>query len=260
MIALLLALSSFAIEPTETDPSAIMAAVEDRDTGDKMSNRMSITIIDKAGRQRQRTVASQSMDFEGGRKQLMLFESPADVRNAGLLSVDYDDGDKADDQWLYLPSLGKSTRISSSDKSGSFMGTDLTYSDMTSKDPSEYDYTLIEASVKVGDDDCWLIEAKPKTDDEARETGYLKTQVWVSKDKLLAVQIKAWVTAGKKLKYTKFEDIRQVDGFWVPHKILVRTVQSGDVVSQSIVQMSDVRFGADMTDDDFTQRRLEQGL
>ena len=60
----------------------------------------------------------------------MIFESPSDVQNTGLLSVDYD-GAKDDDQWLYLPSLHKATRISSGDKSGSFMGTDFTYSDMT---------------------------------------------------------------------------------------------------------------------------------
>ena len=32
----------------------------------------------------------------------MRFSAPADVKNTGLLSVDYDDGAKDDDQWLYL--------------------------------------------------------------------------------------------------------------------------------------------------------------
>ena len=74
------------------------------------------------------------MEFDKGTRQLMMFESPADVRNTGMLSIDYKDGNKDDDQWLYLPSLNKSTRISSGDKSGSFMGTDLSYADMTRAD------------------------------------------------------------------------------------------------------------------------------
>ena len=45
----------------------------------------------------------------------LLTVGPGDVANTGLLSIDYDDGAKDDDQWLYLPSLKKTTRISSGD-------------------------------------------------------------------------------------------------------------------------------------------------
>ena len=49
-----------------------------------------------------------------------------------------DDPDRDDDQWLYLPALRKTKRIASSDKSGSFMGSDFNYSDMTSRNLGEY--------------------------------------------------------------------------------------------------------------------------
>ena len=58
------------------------------------------------------------MESGKARRQLMIFQAPADVRNMGMLSVDYDDAKKDDDQYLYLPSLKKTTRISSGDKSG----------------------------------------------------------------------------------------------------------------------------------------------
>jgi len=252
---------ALAISPGSTDPREIMDAVENRDLGDQATNRLQITITDKAGRKRTRGVQSRSLEFDGGRKQLMLFESPADVRNAGLLSVDYDDGAKSDDQWLYLPSLGKTTRISSADKSGSFMGTDLTYSDMTKRDPDAYDYTMVEASVEAGGETCWLIESRPKTDKEKNETGYLKTQVWIAKDKLVPVQIKAWVAEGKKLKYTQFKDIRNVDGIWIAHQILVRTVRNGATESSSTLVFNELKFNEEsVVPDDFTERRLEKGL
>lgn len=257
---LLYALPALAVSPDSTDPREIMGAVEDRELGDKGMSRLEITITDKAGRQRSRVVQSWSMDFDAGRKQLMLFESPADVHNAGLLSVDYDDGDKADDQWLYLPSLGKSTRISSADKSGSFMGTDLTYADMTSRDIDDYDYTLV-GDAKVGDEDCWQIESRPKTDEESKETGYVKSQLWISKSKLIPVQVKAWVAEGKRLKYSQFKDVKQVDGIWVAHQILVRTVRNGETESSSALVFTDLKFNQDtVTEDLFSERRLEQGL
>lgn len=260
LFLLLLSLAS-AVSPDSTDAAEIMNAVERRDEGDKMTARLHITIKDKAGRERTRTVSTRTMKFEGGNKQLMLFEAPADVRNAGLLSVDYDQGDKSDDQWLYLPSLGKTTRISSADKSGSFMGTDLTYADMTTKDPTNYEYSIVEQSAVVDGEECWVIEARPTTDKEQTETGYLKTHVWVSKSKQLAVQMKAWVREGKKLKYMKFGELKQIDGIWIPHQIVVRTVRAGEVESQSTITFSDLLLNVEeIVESDFTERRLEQGL
>ena len=258
---LLCASTAVALSPAETDPAKIMAAVEDRETGDRGTARMQMTITDAAKRSRSRVVQTRLMKFKGGNKQIMFFVSPADVRNTALLSVDYDDGGKSDDQWLYLPSLRKVTRISSSDKSGAFMGSDLTYADMTSKDPKNYTYTLVKPNVKVGGEDCWLIESKPKTKKEMRETGYLKSLVWVSKSKLLPIQTKSWVRKGRKLKFTKFGDIRKVDGIWIAHRILVRTVRAKKVVSTTQLRFLNYKLNdASVKAGDFTQRRLEKGL
>jgi hypothetical protein len=244
-----------------TDPRAIAAAVEQRDDGDRRTSNMSLRVRDASGRTRERQTRVQSMDFKGGRKTLILFEAPADVRNTGLLSVDYDDGGKDDDQWLYLPSLHRATRISTSDKSGSFMGTDITYADMTKRDTERYDYTLVSQSAPVGTEDCWLIEARPRDEAEQKQTGYLKTQSWISKDKLMPLQIKAWVQQGKRIKYMKFDDLRQIDGIWVANKLVVRTMNGSELESETLVQWSAVKFGqASVTDEVFSQRRLEQGL
>lgn len=254
-------LHATAIEPTETDAAKIMAAVEGRDTGDKMVSRMQMTITDSAGRARTRVVQSRSMKIPGGRKQMMLFESPADVRNTGLLTIDWDAGDKDDDQWLYLPSLHKSTRISSADKSGAFMGSDFSYADMTKKDPKDYDYKVSKPSAPVAGEDCWLIEARPKTAKERNETGYVKSLVWVSKSKLLPLQSKIWVAEGKKIKLLKTDRIKQIDGIWVPHRMSVRTVRGKQVESTTVLDFLSVKLGdASVKASDFTQRRLEQGL
>ena len=249
------------VTPDSTDPTAIMKAVEGRLQADRTKARTVLRITDSGGRVRERVVRSWGMEFDGGKRQLMIFESPADVRNTGLLSVDYEDGNKDDDQWLYLPSLKKSTRISSGDKSGSFMGTDLSYADMTSADPAHYQYGILKQSVSVGGEDCWLIEAKPTTQKARDETGYVKTQLWVSKSKLVTLQVKAWGREGRRLKYIKFGDIKQLDGRWTPHKISARTVRGRTVESTTVIQFTEMSSGnADVTAALFDQRRLEQGL
>jgi hypothetical protein len=249
------------LDRASIDARAIAVAVEKRNKGDRRTSQMTLSVKDATGRARVRQTRVQSMNFEAGEKTLILFESPADVRNTGLLSVDYDDGNKDDDQWLYLPSLHRSTRISTSDKSGSFMGTDITYADMTDRDTRQYDYTLVSPSVKVGNEDCWLIEAVPRNEKETKETGYVKTQSWISKDKLLPLQIKAWVQEGKKLKYMKFEDVQQIDGIWVSNKLVVRTMRGSEMESETVLQWSAVKFNDPAVSEQvFSERRLEQGL
>ena len=248
-----------------TNPRSIMDRVQDRATGDKVKSRLVMTIIDKDNRKRERVIQSYALDFDGGTKQIMYFESPADIRGTGLLSIDYDDGAKDDDQWLYLPSLHKSTRISSGDKSGSFMGTDLSYADMTQSDPSHYKYTMIKDSIKVKLDgqaeECWLIESRPKTKKAKDETGYVKSLVWVSKDKMMPIQIKAMIRKGKKTKYIQFKNVKKVDGLWTAHSIVARTKRNKSIESTTILTFSELSYNnADVTPGIFSQSKLEQGF
>lgn len=250
-----------AVSPDSTDAREIMTAVEERDHGDRGRFSLEIATTDQADRTRTRTVQVWTTKFDEGRKELMLFDSPADVRNSGLLSIDYDEGSRTDEQFLYLPSLGRTTRIAGADRAGSFMGTDLSYADMTQTDPDDYAYELLEQSTEISGEDAWVIEARPRTDKEKEETGYLKTQVWVSKSKLVPLRSKSWVIAGKKLKYMEFKDWREVDGIQVAHELIVRTVRDGDLLSTTVLTTSGARFDQpDVTEAIFTERRLERGL
>ena len=248
------------LSPAEVDPVKIMAAVQTREAGDRSKSVMAMEVIDDKGRRRSRGLTVWLKRFDEGRKQLMIFNTPADVAGTGLLSVDYDTGSRADDQWLYLPSLKKSTRISSGEKAGSFMGTDLTYSDMTQSDPKDFNYTLVNADAKVGDEACWLIEARPASKRVQDETGYQKSKIWVSKSKQMPIQIKAWVIDGRKLKYIKFADIRSVDSVWIAHKISARTVRNKKVQSTTVLSFSEFLINqSDVTDELFTQKKLQAG-
>jgi hypothetical protein len=66
----------------------------------------------------------------------VFFLTPSDVKNTAFLTFDYSGNDKDDDQWMYLPALKKTKRIPASDKDGAFMGSDFSYADMTSSNPS----------------------------------------------------------------------------------------------------------------------------
>lgn len=260
-LSLLLTPALDRVPDDEADPRKIMAEVEGRAKGDLSRSRLVMTITDSSGRTRQRVVRSASMLFDGGQRQLMTFESPADVKGTGLLSVDYDDGAKDDDQWLFLPSLHKSTRISSGEKSGSFMGTDFTYADMTRADPEQYEYTLLKPNDVVDGEACWLIEARAKTKRTKKETGYLKSHLWISKSKRLPYQTKMWVKRGKKLKYVTFRDFKEVNGIWTAHTLTARTRKGKRTQSTTVLKFEDLSYGnADVSEALFSQASLEKGL
>ena len=112
----------------------VMEKVINRDNGDHKTADMEMVLIDKNGSKRTRKIQAYSREFDEGRYSILFFLEPADVKNTGFLTLDYKEAKKDDDQWLYLPALRKTKRIAGSDQSGSFMGSDFNYSDMTEAD------------------------------------------------------------------------------------------------------------------------------
>ena len=248
------------LNPNEKDASKILDAAFERDDGDRMVERLKMTLSDSRGRKRERLLQRRSMKFKGGEKALVIFESPGDLRNTGLLSVRYDKGNKAPDQWLYLPGLGRSTRISSRRRSGSFVGSDLSYADMVTPDPDDYNAVLINGDAKVGGDPCWHIEITPKTKEEKEETGYNKMELWISKKSLLTIRMKGFMRNGRT-KYISLSKVREVGGVWTAGRIKARTLRDDKLQSETTIDQLEVAFNqASVRESDFTTHRLEKGL
>lgn len=248
-----------ALDKNASDPAAILRAAFDA-TPSRSFSRLKMSIRDASGA-RERVMAVRSLRFEAGRKSLVSIESPADVRNTGFLSVDYTQRGRADEQWLYLPKLHRVSRVPNSGKADAFVGSDYSISDLAGPNPDLFVAKLVEASAKVGDEDCWLIEATPRDAAAQDETGYSKSQIWVSKDKLALVQLKATVAGGERTKYFKASDFKKDGGTWTPHRTQMRTLEGGKVTSETVIDVLDVdNASKDVVDADFTQQRLERGV
>jgi hypothetical protein len=193
------------------------------------------------------------------KQRIMFFKQPADVKNTGFLTYDYDDANKDDDQWLYLPALHKSKRISSSDKSGSFMGSDFTYSDMVSRELEDYDFSL-EKEMQVNGKDVWIIKATPRSKDIIKETGYTKSLLFIRKDNYVVIRGINWVKKGKKLKYFDMKGLKLIDNIWTPTEIHMTTKKGKKVLHKTILKFSNIKYNQDLDSNLFTLRRLEKGL
>ena len=238
----------------------VMEKVNARDTGDRSITEMEMILINKKGKKRVRKL--KTFGLEKGKKSLslMFFLSPADVRNTGILTFDYDESGKDDDQWLFLPALRKTKRIAAGDKSSSFMGSDLNYSDMTSPDLDLYDYTLMKET-EVKGQKVWQIKAVPKTKAEAKKSGYIKSVVFIRKDNYVMIRGVRWVHKKKRNKYLDVRKLDKIDGIWVSTEMHVTTKSGKKILHKTIMKQKNIHFNQDEVNEDlFSIRRLEKGL
>ncbi len=237
----------------------IMEKVNARDEGDRSKGEMEMILLDKKGKKRIRKLKT-----FGGKKgkdtlSLMFFLSPADVKNTGFLTYDYNESGKDDDQWLYLPALRKTKRIAAGHKSGSFMGSDLNYSDMTTPDLDLYDYTLMKET-EVRGKKVWQIKAVPKNKDEAEKSGYSKSVIFIRQDNYVMIRAVRWVHKKRRNKYLDVKKLEKIDGIWISTEMHVTTKTGKKILHKTILKQNNIRFNQDEVNADlFTVRRLEKG-
>jgi Outer membrane lipoprotein-sorting protein len=237
----------------------IMEKVNKRDDGDNQTADMRMELIDSRNNRRVREMHSFRKDKGEDTLTIMFFESPADVKGTGFLTYDYAAPGKDDDQWLYLPALRKSKRIASSDKSGSFMGSDFNYSDMTKPDLDDYDFTLVKED-EVDGHKTWQIQSVPRQEAKKEETGYDKALIWVRQDNYVVVRGIRWVHASSRLKYMNVAKLEQIDGIWIATELQMWTKEGKNTVHATVLQFNNVRFNQKLDESMFTVRQLEKGL
>ena len=241
------------------DARQIVQLVNDRDDGDNSSADLTMTLIDKNGNQRQRRIRSFNKDKGKDRQRIMFFLAPADVKDTGFLTYDYDAPERDDDQWLFLPALNKTKRIASSDKSGSFMGSDFNYSDMTRRNLDAYDFRLLKED-EVRDRKAWLIEALPKNREEMEETGYKRSLLFVDQESFVMVRAVHWTLDGNRLKYQDVPGLEKIEGVWTITRMTMTTKKAKTMLHQTELLFQNTNYNQDLPDDMFSVRRLEKGL
>ncbi len=212
-----------------------------------------MTLENANGTQRVRELSIKSKEDNGLNKSIMHFSSPADIAGTGFLMIETADG--SSDMWLYLPELNKSRKIVSSSKNDSFMGSDITYSDIEGKPLEDYQFSRYEDDVVDGDE-CYLIEAVPVNDSVAESTGYSRTIYAISKEKMIPLWGYIFDDKGSLLKQMHMQQVTNIDGTWIPSLIVVENIQSGH---KTIMEMSNIKLNSDPDDSYFTQQYLKRG-
>jgi hypothetical protein len=258
-IALLAALCGATSEPTPT-AQEVMQRTQDRNDGKTFSSDLEMRLVDGSGVERRRRMRFFAKDHGEDEQRVLFLEEPADVRNTGFLIYDRKAAQAQDDQWLYLPAFKKTKRIASTDQSGSFLGSDLSYADFSKPNVADYDYRFVAEEAEFEGRAVWQIEAVPKTPEEEERTGYARAVLSVRKDNDVVVRAEYQLTGGKTTKVLEVKELLEIDGVWVATRSQVTSRRGETTVQTTYLAQSDVRVDRELSDELFTTRRLEKGL
>jgi len=210
-------------ETAEEKGLAIAVEADKRDQGwGDQATVMKMILRNSQGAESTREIRGKTLEVKGdGDKSLTIFDTPRDVKGTAFLSFTH--SLKADEQWLYLPALKRVKRISSSNKSGPFMGSEFAYEDISSQEVAKYKYKFIKDD-KFNERDVFVTERYP----QYKKSGYTKQVVWIDKEMYQPLKIEFYDRKKSLLKTLTQHDYKlHLNKFWRPARLEMVNHQTG---------------------------------
>ncbi len=210
---------------------------------------MQMVLIDTSGNKSVREIESFVKEGKKGDKSLIKFLKPLDVKGVKFLT--HEKIGQNNHQWLYMPALKRVKRINSSNKSGSFMGSEFSYEDISSRDVSKYTYDKKLHEEKVGDVLAFRFERYPKDEN----SGYSKQIVWVDKDKFTTLKIDYYDRKKELLKTSIFKWKGKINNTYRVSEIFMSNHQNK---KSTILKYLNDEINLDLDNSLFTKRMLNK--
>ncbi len=212
-----------------------------------------LNIFDNRGNVRTRQIAIATKKFSETTKTLMRFLSPPDVSGTSILIFDYEN--KADDMWIYLPSLRRTRRIVSTEKGKSFMGSEFSNANMSRPNIDDFTYKLL-GSETVNDKECWKIEATCKSKEVEDENGFQKRVSFIEKETYLSQKSELYDRNGRLMKIMTLSDYRkQPNGKYFAFSMIMENVQNN---RRSEMKVDKFQLGTNLNEDSFSTTSMEK--
>ncbi len=249
--AVLLSLSLSAQTPEEKGLN-ISKKAEAADNGwGNSAQSLTMILKNKNGQTTTRKTHGYSMEVEGdGDKSMTVFDTPKDVQGTASMTFTHKVGD--DDQWLYLPALNRVKRISSSNKSGPFMGSEFAFEDLSSQEVEKYTHKYI-GLIKLSGVTCYKLERVPVS----TTSGYKTIIVYINKDNYRPEAVIFYDRKGSKLKTLSYKGYKQYLGkYWRADEMKMINHQNG---KETLLQFDDYKFNDPfITEESFSQNSLKR--
>ncbi len=236
--------------PQEKGQRIAREASERNDGFGDFTAEMKMVLRDRQGRESVRQMRFKVLEVPGdGDKSLFVFDQPRDVQGTALLTHAHINAQ--DDQWLYLPALKRVKRINASKRSGSFMGSEFSYEDMSTPEVEEYSHVFLRDE-PCGELTCTVSEQVPLD----KKSGYSRKLVWQDTGELRVWRMELYDRKDSHLKTLTFADYQQfLDQYWRAGE---QTMVNHLTGASTVLEWSDFRFRTNLDDSEFTKPALRR--
>ncbi|HLK62898.1 MAG TPA: outer membrane lipoprotein-sorting protein [Bryobacteraceae bacterium] len=230
------------------DARQIVAEAQKRGRSNSQHYEGVLEVIPANGKVTRKSWQSFRIGSYGESKSVLRFTSPAEVKGVALLVLNHPD--RASDQWMWTPAIGRERRIALQDRSTRFFGTDFSFEDLEERDVDQFDYSL-KGDEAVDGVACWRIEARPR---QGKSSQYTLSRIWVRKDNYVAVQYENFIKdqLARRLSLT---DIRNVQGIWTACNLEMTDLRRN---SKTTLRLEKLEYNSPMKDEDFTVPALRR--
>ena len=230
---------------------AIAIEADRRDTGfgDYTADLLMI-LKNRHGDKSVRSIRNRTLEMRAdGDKTLVIFNRPADIQGTAFLSFTHKAD--ADDQWLYLPALKRVKRISSANQSGSFMGSEFAYEDVTSQEIEKYTYRWLRDEEYNGQP-TFVIERDPVDPN----SGYTRQAVWIDQAEYRTLKVDFYDRKNQLLKTLVYDGYQQyLDQYWRPDEMHMVNHLTG---KSTRLVWDNYQFQAGLNDNNFSKNSLKR--
>ncbi len=208
---------------------------------------LQMLLATKSGQSATRQLAFESLETKVGDQSLIRFVAPKDVQDTALLTHAKASG--PDDQWIYLPALKRTTRISGTTKASPFMGSEFAYEDFIAADMDKFTYSYVRDEV-CGTLNCAVIERVPTYSG----TGYAKQLVWIDREAWRIQKIEYTNLRGQWAKTLTTADWKNYQGhIWRAQTLLMVNHLTG---TRTTLKWSDFSFKTGLSAQSFISTNL----
>ncbi len=203
-----------------------------------------MVLIDEEGNEEVREMIMFSQEGEDEKTStLMRFLSPKSVKGVTLLNID--DGEKI---YLYMPAYNKARRIASSSKGDEFMGTGLSYEDMSMNfEDKDYEKKLLEETESV-----YIIEVIPSGED----ISYKKIILTVDKEKFYTKEVEFYDMSENLTKTLEIAKIKIDDkGKITPMEIVFTDTEEN---KKTKIVIKEMEYNVELSSSFFSIRTLSK--
>ncbi len=215
-----------------------------------ISSIIEMTTIETSGKKsvREMNVKALNIDNKSTIMSLLVFSKPKREKGVALLSHAFKT--KQDKQWLYLPNIRRTKKLAPKGRKGSFMGSELSYSDLIPQSVEDFNYRYLKDGI-VNQRNCSIVERTPKS----RDSLYSKQITWFDKENLVGLKTEFYTLKSKPVK-TLFttEIITDNHGNSRPGLLVMKNHKTG---RSTQLRNLDYQINTGLQEDEFSETALE---